>query len=511
MAERLVPPSGKPRKSIPQSPITAANLTVWAKAGRTHRYPCGDGLYFQTKPTSASWVFRFRFGRGRKAMGLGAFPEVGLLAARERAGRARRAIQRGRDPIAERAVARARFVDGGVDGVPRPMTMQEAVATYGDRADKEVWCNAKGDIKKINEILLRSTLTRALVRAELLRRGFPNAGRVRLADIPPVLLAFSADPRLPPLTVALLKLYHQDNLKRGDTATALVLACLAESKAATKLWEGVKRRKGPPIGRGGPFDSSRTAYGGNDQQHVDTRAYRRPTVLVDLYRDPDTRPDLLRLLEQASNKSDKGSVTLQQVCAWLDYAADHEFWERQCITAQLLAMLAERATRPDQGTIAEIERRGREALDEGRAADVLREHGLPDQAPVHTQQAVKHFWCAQNLAKEWSPNATELICAVRGELSWQIGGLGNVGTIATELVAAALNLNQPISRFLARRRNKAGSAAGKRESKKRARALVCHQLKHGWRPESSVKEAAEAAEIPGRVLNATVEALGVIS
>jgi len=528
MAAPQLPPCGKPHNSTSQSLITADTLTVWAKTGRTHRYPCGGGLYFQTKPISASWVFRFRFGGARKAMGLGAFPEVGLVAARERAGRARVALREGRDPIAERAAARGRFVreasasDGGAGGVLRPpaaqavpstvsLTMQQWVHLYGDPDDEQVCRNAQGDMRRIDEILLRSMLMRMLVRAELFRRGFPNAGRVPLVDIPPAFWEFSADPGLPPLMAAKLKLYHQDYLKRGDTATALVLARLAES-IARKLWEDVKRRKRPPPGRGGPFDSSRTVYGGKDP---------RPTVLVDLYRDPDTRPDLLRLLAQASNESE--TVTLQQARAWLEFAADHECWERQRIVADLLAKLAERATRPDEGTIAEIERRGREALDEGRAADVLREHGLPDKAAVHARQAVKHLWCAQKLAKEWSPNATELVRAVRGELSWQIGGLGHSGGIATKLVAAALN-SKPISRFLARPRVKKSkkdrltqaksrpsrnTPSAPRRVPERARALLRQQLADGPKPKALIEAAAEAAEIPERSLLAAASALGV--
>lgn len=441
MAAPQSSPSSKRRNSTSQDPITANTLAGWANAGRTYRYPCGDGLYFQTRSNSASWVLRFRLGGARKHMGLGAFPEVDLVAARERAGRAQLAIRQGRDPVAERVAARRRFVrelpasDGGVGGAPRPMTLHEAVVRYGDPDDKAVWRNAKGDIKNINENLSYSMLTRTLVREELFRRGFPTAGRVRLGEIPPAIWAFPADPSLPPLTVALLKVYHRDYLGRGDTATALVLSRLAISKAATKLWQHLQQRKRPPLGS-------------DDEDEPDARAYVRPTLFVDLYRDPDTRPDLLRLVARASN------VSVQEVEESLRSAADHESYERKCIIAQLLAELAERATRPDDGTIAEIERWGREFLKEERAAEVLREHGLSDQAALHTRQAVKHLWCAGQRAKEWSPNAKELIRMVRwGAVSWQIAGLGNVGGIAADLVEAALN-QRISSRWFARRRVK---------------------------------------------------------
>lgn len=102
MATPQALPSGEPRKSASQSLITPSTISIWARTGRTHRYPCGNRLYFQIRPNSAAWIFRFRFGGARRSMGLGAYPEVGLALAREKADRAWQALREGRDPIAER-------------------------------------------------------------------------------------------------------------------------------------------------------------------------------------------------------------------------------------------------------------------------------------------------------------------------------------------------------------------------------------------------------------------------
>jgi hypothetical protein len=65
------------------------------------------------------------------------------------------------------------------------MTCWEAAVACGDPADVQWWRNAEGTSKSISEMMLCWKLRGKLVRGELLARGFPNAGRVRLVDIPP--------------------------------------------------------------------------------------------------------------------------------------------------------------------------------------------------------------------------------------------------------------------------------------------------------------------------------------
>lgn len=90
-------------------PLTARKVET-AKPGR---YTDGRGLTLLVKSSGArSWVLRYQIVGRRRDMGLGAWPEVTLAMARERALAARREMAEGRDPLAERArIKRLRFRD----------------------------------------------------------------------------------------------------------------------------------------------------------------------------------------------------------------------------------------------------------------------------------------------------------------------------------------------------------------------------------------------------------------
>jgi hypothetical protein len=234
------------------------------------------------------------------------------------------------------------------------------------------------------------------------------------------LVAFSAQRDLPPVMAAELKARHQALLERGDTATARVLAGLAESAAPTMVRE-LKRRS------------------------PSTSDYLYPAVLVGIWRNPDFRPKLRQLLRKAL-KIQQSDLTWQDVRTWLQFAADHEREHREFLMANLVANLAEQTTQPDERYIAKVASRARKAADEWRASEALYALGLPNQAEQHKRRAFVHLWCARNLAREWTPDAEALIRAVRGALSWQIGFLGY--GIAAKLVGAALN--RTITRWHAR-------------------------------------------------------------
>ena len=58
------------------------------------------GLNFNvTAPNAANWSYRYQVNRKRRELGLGGFPELGLAAAREQAGEARKLRRRGLDPL----------------------------------------------------------------------------------------------------------------------------------------------------------------------------------------------------------------------------------------------------------------------------------------------------------------------------------------------------------------------------------------------------------------------------
>ena len=63
----------------------------------------GRGLFLLVKPTGArSWVLRYQINGRRRDLGLGAYPEVTLAYARDKALEARRLIMEGIDPISDR-------------------------------------------------------------------------------------------------------------------------------------------------------------------------------------------------------------------------------------------------------------------------------------------------------------------------------------------------------------------------------------------------------------------------
>lgn len=76
-----------------------------ASAG-THRV--NDGLYLQvSKSGSTSWIFRFQLDGRRREMGLGTYPDVSMLAAKEASEDARRLVAKRIDPITARDKALA--------------------------------------------------------------------------------------------------------------------------------------------------------------------------------------------------------------------------------------------------------------------------------------------------------------------------------------------------------------------------------------------------------------------
>jgi integrase len=79
------------------NPLKVKNLT---KPGR---YGDGDGLWFQVRDaTHRSWLYRYTVAGKARQMGLGAYPDVSLAEARERAARARRVRRDRGDPIEQR-------------------------------------------------------------------------------------------------------------------------------------------------------------------------------------------------------------------------------------------------------------------------------------------------------------------------------------------------------------------------------------------------------------------------
>ncbi|WP_226553583.1 tyrosine-type recombinase/integrase [Celeribacter naphthalenivorans] len=121
------------------------------------------GLQLQITPNEAkSWILRTVIGGSRRAIGLGAYPEVSLADARKRAKEAKEKIAAGIDPIEERKAARAALVAARA----RSMTFEVA-------ADK--WMAAK--------LKDRPEKSQKAVRSTLARYAYPMIGAMSLQDV----------------------------------------------------------------------------------------------------------------------------------------------------------------------------------------------------------------------------------------------------------------------------------------------------------------------------------------
>lgn len=107
-------------------PLTAQKV----KAAGTGRHGDGRGLFLYVKGSGArSWVLRYQVAGRRRDLGLGAYPDVSLAMARERANEARRLIAEGGDPITKKQQA-------------KPKTFKAAAQELID-SKRSGWKNAK--------------------------------------------------------------------------------------------------------------------------------------------------------------------------------------------------------------------------------------------------------------------------------------------------------------------------------------------------------------------------------
>lgn len=68
------------------------------------------GLHLTVTPGAASWILRVTVGAKRRDIGLGAYPEISLKAARNKARELREQIRQGIDPVEDRKALRSRLV-----------------------------------------------------------------------------------------------------------------------------------------------------------------------------------------------------------------------------------------------------------------------------------------------------------------------------------------------------------------------------------------------------------------
>lgn len=107
------------------------------------------GLLLQIAKSGAkSWLLRTLIGNTRRSIGLGAYPEISLAGARDKARAAKAKIEAGVDPIEERKAARAALAAASA-----------RTLLFSDAMDK--WIAAKmGDRPEKSQKAIRSTITR---------------------------------------------------------------------------------------------------------------------------------------------------------------------------------------------------------------------------------------------------------------------------------------------------------------------------------------------------------------
>ena len=123
------------------------------------------GLYLQiTRSNARSWLLRATIGKKRREIGLGPYPETGLADAFEKARAVRSTIAEGRDPIQDKADAKAALIASQM----RSLTFAQAIDRYMQT----------GYIQS-----LRTDKQRQLWRNTLETYAVPHIGDLRTADI----------------------------------------------------------------------------------------------------------------------------------------------------------------------------------------------------------------------------------------------------------------------------------------------------------------------------------------
>src|SRR5688572_23793103 len=116
--------------------LTAKSVEKISKPGY---HPDGGGLYLQVSDSlTKSWVLVFTINGRTREMGLGAFPDVSLVGAREKRSAARKLLADGVDPIDHRDALRAQ------EALQRANTLSfEQCATMLIDSHKAGWKNPK--------------------------------------------------------------------------------------------------------------------------------------------------------------------------------------------------------------------------------------------------------------------------------------------------------------------------------------------------------------------------------
>lgn len=138
-----------PRKARELGPLDIKRLTRGG-GNKTETFAVGGvaGLYLQVLPSGASsWLLRVKVGDKRREIGLGAYPDVPLAFARNRARDSRDEIRAGIDPVEKRKAARAALA-----------AAQRRGLTFSDAMEKYLKSKLDGFSNEKHKAQWRSTL-----------------------------------------------------------------------------------------------------------------------------------------------------------------------------------------------------------------------------------------------------------------------------------------------------------------------------------------------------------------
>ena len=123
-----------PRRARELGPLDIKRMTRGG-GDKTEAFAVGGvtGLYLQVLPSgAASWLLRVKVGDRRREIGLGAYPDVLLAQARDRAREARDEIRSGIDPIEKRKAAKASLSSAQRRGLTFTQAMDRYLAAKLD-------------------------------------------------------------------------------------------------------------------------------------------------------------------------------------------------------------------------------------------------------------------------------------------------------------------------------------------------------------------------------------------
>lgn len=121
-----------PKKAKELTALEVSRITTQGK------YNTGQGIYFEVKGASKSWVLRIVVGDKRRHIGLGAYPLVTLAQARAKALKVREQIEQGVDPVEQKKASKSAIKAAQA----REITFKQCALAYID-THSHAWRNSK--------------------------------------------------------------------------------------------------------------------------------------------------------------------------------------------------------------------------------------------------------------------------------------------------------------------------------------------------------------------------------